>query len=124
MATRIYVSNIEAGYFNTNSLLCATDIPKEGQHEVGDIIISNIQQNEIIGWVCVKKGEPGEWKSIRNAGDWLQVELTEINENISEIRIINNNFLFSNIFSNILLIIIFIVILIKVIIHNTNKITS
>ena len=90
MATRIYVSNIEAGYFDTNSLLCATDIPKEGQHEVGDIVISNIQQNEIIGWVCVKKGEPGEWKSIRNAGDWLQVELAEINENISEIRIFNN----------------------------------
>lgn len=90
MDTRIYVSNIEASYFNVNSLLCASDIPKEGQHEVGDIVISNIQQNEIIGWVCVKKGEPGEWKSIRNAGDWLQVELAEINENISEIRIHNN----------------------------------
>ena len=89
MARRVYVSNIEASYFTTNSLVCGSGIPAKGFHKVGDLIISNIQRNEVIGWVCVTEGEPGEWVSIRNAGQWLDIEIQKINDDLSEIKIFN-----------------------------------
>lgn len=91
MATRIYVSNIEASFFNNNILACASGIPNEGPHEIGDLVISKIQQNDIIGWVCVAAGDPGKWKPIRNAGDWLDVQIDRIDEEINQIRITNAN---------------------------------
>jgi predicted nucleic acid-binding Zn-ribbon protein len=91
MATRIYVSNIEASFFDNHTLECASGIPIKGYHKIGDIVISSTQRQDIIGWVCVVEGEPGEWKTIRNAGDWINVEIDAINEEISKIKITNNN---------------------------------
>lgn len=91
MATRIYVSNIEAEFFTNNTLACESSIPIKGYHKVGDIVISSVQKNDIVGWVCIVEGEPGEWQSIRNAGNWLDVKLEEINERFSRINIVNNN---------------------------------
>ena len=88
MAKRVYVSSHESDFFINNTIDCAPSIPNEGDHKVGDLIISSIQQDEIIGWVCVKDGNPGDWESIRNAGKWLDVELTKINGEISEIKIL------------------------------------
>ena len=91
MAKRVYVSSHESDFFINNTIDCAPSLPNEGEHKVGDLIISSIQQDEIIGWVCVKNGNPGEWESIRNAGKWLDVELNKINGNISEIKILIKN---------------------------------
>lgn len=91
MAKRVYISSHESDFFINNTIDCAPSIPNEGDHKVGDLIISSIQQDEIIGWVCVKNGNPGEWESIRNAGKWLDVELNKINGSISEIKILIKN---------------------------------
>ena len=88
MAKRVYVSSHESDFFINNTIDCAPSIPNEGDHKAGDLIISSIQQDEIIGWVCVKDGNPGEWDTIRNAGKWLDVELNKINDDISEIKIL------------------------------------
>jgi chromosome segregation ATPase len=88
MAKRVYISSHESDFFINNTIDCAPRIPNEGNHKVGDLIISGIQQDEIIGWVCVKDGNPGEWESIRNAGKWLDIELNKINGEISEIKIL------------------------------------
>jgi predicted nucleic acid-binding Zn-ribbon protein len=88
MAKRVYVSSHESDFFINNTIDCAPSIPNEGNHKVGDLIISGIQQDEIIGWVCVKDGNPGEWEAIRNAGKWLDVELNKLNGDISEIKIV------------------------------------
>ena len=87
MAKRVYVSSHESDFFINNTVDCAPRIPDEGNHKVGDLIISSIQQDEIIGWVCVKDGNPGKWESIRNAGKWLDTELNKINGEIYEIII-------------------------------------
>lgn len=89
MATRVYVSTTEAEFFKNNTLRCASGIPIEGQYKIGDLVISSVQQNEVVGWVCIKGGNPGEWQSIRSAGNWLQVELEQINDEIHAIKIAN-----------------------------------
>jgi len=64
MADRMYVSTIEASYFNTRMMGCDVSPPNSGEHRVGDIVISSLQQNDAIGWVCVEAGKPGKWKVI------------------------------------------------------------
>ena len=64
MALRVYVSNVEAGYFTNNSLVCGPNPPTEGKYNVGDIVISNVQKDGVLGWVCTKAGEPGKWEVI------------------------------------------------------------
>jgi uncharacterized coiled-coil DUF342 family protein len=64
MADRMYVSTIEASYFNTRMMGCDVSPPTSGEHRVGDIVISSLQQNDVIGWVCVEAGKPGKWKVI------------------------------------------------------------
>jgi chromosome segregation ATPase len=91
MAKRVYVSSHESDFFINNTIDCAPMIPEEGNHKVGDLIISSIQRDEIIGWVCVKDGNPGDWESIRNAGEWLDTELNKIKSDILEIKIFIKN---------------------------------
>lgn len=78
MKRRLYISTDEAGYFDTNTMLCLDGPPTQGDFVVGDIVISRKQQNGIFGWVCVLSGSPGRWevicdlKSIRNAIENLE----------------------------------------------------
>ena len=76
MSSRIYVSTIEASYFETHILGCSASPPVEGNYTVGDIVISAIQQDDIFGWVCVEAGSPGVWKII--------CDVTLIKNNIQE----------------------------------------
>ena len=64
MALRVYVSNIEAGYFMHNILACDANPPTEGEYIVGDMVISSIQKDGILGWVCTEAGSPGKWEVI------------------------------------------------------------
>lgn len=64
MATRKYVSDIEASYFKEHQLHCFNAPPKTGVYAVGDVVISNSQLDDIFGWVCVEAGEPGVWEVI------------------------------------------------------------
>ena len=86
MAKRKYISNKEAPYFETRILGCASQPPLDGLHNIGDIIISSIQKNEDIGWICIESGNPGKWQSIRNAGNWLNDKLSEIDSKLSNIE--------------------------------------
>lgn len=78
MKRRLYISTDEAGYFDTNTMLCLDNPPTQGDFVVGDIVISRRQQNGIFGWVCVLSGSPGRWevicdlKSIRNVIEKLE----------------------------------------------------
>jgi hypothetical protein len=69
MATRKYVSNIEASYFIEHQLHCLPEPPTTGSYKVGDVIISSQQEKETFGWVCIESGEPGTWKSIGDFKD-------------------------------------------------------
>jgi predicted nucleic acid-binding Zn-ribbon protein len=64
MARRLYVSTNEASYFSTRILNCDNKPPVEGEYSVGDVVISSVQENDVFGWVCVKAGNPGQWKVI------------------------------------------------------------
>ena len=64
MATRKYVSNIEASYFIEHQLHCLPEPPTSGSYKVGDVVISSNQEKDIFGWVCIKSGEPGTWQVI------------------------------------------------------------
>ena len=64
MATRKYVSDIEASYFKEHQLHCFNAPPETGVYAVGDVVISNSQLDDIFGWVCVEAGEPGVWEVI------------------------------------------------------------
>ena len=64
MSKRVYISSHESDFFIKNTIDCAPRIPDEGDHKVGDLIISSTQRDDIIGWVCVKDGNPGEWEVI------------------------------------------------------------
>ena len=64
MKKRLYISNDEAGFFDNNKMLCLDNPPTQGDFIVGDIVISNRQQNGIFGWVCVLAGSPGRWEVI------------------------------------------------------------
>ena len=68
MATRKYVSNIEASYFAEHQLHCLPEPPTTGSYKVGDIVISSHQERETFGWVCIKSGEPGTWRSVADLG--------------------------------------------------------
>ena len=74
MPKKLYVSTNEAAYFSTNVLKCGDQPPKEGEHKVGDIVISTKQENDVLGWVCIKAGNPGQWKVI--------CDIVEVNKNI------------------------------------------
>jgi uncharacterized coiled-coil DUF342 family protein len=100
MADRLYVSTDEASYFITRTLGCAENPPISGDYNIGDIIISTLQQDDIFGWVCVKNGNPGEWKIICdvvniknnlniNAED-IKKHGNRITKNESDIKIIND----------------------------------
>jgi len=68
MATRKYVSNIEASYFAEHQLHCLPEPPTTGSYKVGDIVISSHQEKETLGWVCIRSGEPGTWRSVADLG--------------------------------------------------------
>ena len=104
MSSRIYVSTIEASYFETHILGCSASPPVTGTYTIGDIFISSIQQNDVFGWVCVEAGSPGVWKIICDVTlikDNIQENTTNINkllefmketkDNISGINTKNNN---------------------------------
>jgi predicted nuclease with TOPRIM domain len=76
MATRLYVSTMEASFFKVNSMGYDNNPPIEGFHRVGDIVISNNQ--DVFGWVCVEEGEPGTWKEI--------CDITSIKEDIEDLK--------------------------------------
>ena len=92
MALKVYVSTDKASYFKTNVLRCEENPPTYGSYKVGDIIISSTQENDIIGWVCTKSGEPGKWKSIcdiyevKRDLDTHEVEITRINNTLEIIE--------------------------------------
>ena len=85
MADRLYVSTDEASYFVTRTLGCAENPPISGEYVIGDIIISTLQQDDIFGWVCVKNGNPGEWKIICDVINIKNI----INENSNNINKLN-----------------------------------
>jgi hypothetical protein len=64
MKKRLYISNDEAGFFDNNKMLCLDNPPTQGDFIVGDIVISNKQENGVFGWVCVLAGSPGRWEVI------------------------------------------------------------
>lgn len=86
MATRKYISNIEASYFIDHKLQCLPAPPSTGSYKVGDVVISSHQDKDIFGWVCIKSGEPGTWQAIADVSQMkaniksLQDE-TKIQEN-------------------------------------------
>ena len=63
---RTYVSTKEAPYFNERKLLYLDEPPVQGDYYVGDLVISSIQHDNILGWVCVVSGNPGNWEPILN----------------------------------------------------------
>ena len=94
MATRIYVSTIEASYFDTHILGCSASPPVEGEYTIGDIVISAIQQNDVFGWVCVEAGNPGEWKVICDVmaiKDEIKQNADEINNIVDKLQNVENN---------------------------------
>ena len=66
MKKRLYISNDEAGFFDSNKMLCLDNPPTQGDFIVGDIVISNRQENGVFGWVCVLAGSPGRWEVIND----------------------------------------------------------
>ena len=66
MKKRLYISNDEAGFFDNNKMLCLDNPPTQGNFIVGDIVISNKQENGVFGWVCVLAGSPGRWEVIND----------------------------------------------------------
>ena len=58
------VDTSKAPFFKDNKLLYSDSSPISGQHKVGDIVISNTQTDDIIGWICIEAGEPGVWSAI------------------------------------------------------------
>lgn len=92
MALKVYVSTDKASYFKTNVLRCEENPPTYGSYKVGDIIISSTQDNDVIGWVCTKSGEPGKWKSIcdiyevKRDLNTHEVEITRINNTLEIIE--------------------------------------
>ena len=70
MAKRTYISNIEAGFFNDNTMMIDSKPPMSGEHNVGDIVISNVQLNGIFGWVCTESGDPGVWGVINDLSEF------------------------------------------------------
>ena len=66
MKKRLYISNDEAGFFDNNKMLCLDNPPTQGDFIVGDIVISNRQENGVFGWVCVLAGSPGRWEVIND----------------------------------------------------------
>lgn len=79
MAMRKYISNIEASYFETHQLFCLEAPPSEGEFNIGDIVISNTQEDSSFGWVCVEAGEPGIWRKIINLSN-IQEAIKELQE--------------------------------------------
>ena len=50
------------GYFENNQIDISDNIPTEGNHNVGDIIIKETQvEHMAIGWICIEAGNPGVW---------------------------------------------------------------
>jgi hypothetical protein len=50
------------GYFENNQIDISDNIPTEGNHIVGDIIIKETQvEHMAIGWICIEAGNPGVW---------------------------------------------------------------
>ena len=66
MKKRLYISNDEAGFFDNNKMLCLDNPPTQGDFIVGDIVISNKQEDGVFGWVCVLAGSPGRWEVIND----------------------------------------------------------
>jgi hypothetical protein len=66
MKKRLYISNDEAGFFDNNKMLCLDNPPTQGDFIVGDIVVSNKQENGVFGWVCVLAGSPGRWEVIND----------------------------------------------------------
>ena len=66
MKKRLYISNDEAGFFDNNKMLCLDNPPTQGDFIVGDIVISNRQENGVFGWVCILAGSPGRWEVIND----------------------------------------------------------
>jgi hypothetical protein len=60
------VDTLKAPFFKDNKFLYGDSHPKTGQHKVGDIVISNTQADDIIGWICVEAGNPGIWNTIES----------------------------------------------------------
>lgn len=60
------VDTLKAPFFKDNKLLYNDSCPVSGQHEVGDIVISNTQADDIIGWICIEAGDPGVWSTIES----------------------------------------------------------
>ena len=49
-------------YFENNQIDISDNIPTEGNHNVGDIIIKETQvEHMAIGWICIESGNPGVW---------------------------------------------------------------
>ena len=63
------VDTMKAPFFEDNKLLYSDSCPVSGQHKVGDIVISSIQADNIIGWICIEAGEPGVWSVIENTNN-------------------------------------------------------
>ena len=66
MKKRLYISNDEAGFFDNNKMLCLDNPPTQGDFIVGDIVISNRQEDGVFGWVCILAGSPGRWEVIND----------------------------------------------------------
>ena len=84
MSKRIYVSTHEAEYFKEHTLSIDNGIPVSGYHKVGDIVISNVQTDNVFGWVCIKEGTPGQWDIICDVRD-VNNRILSITDNIEDI---------------------------------------
>ncbi len=63
------VSTEQAPFFSNNKMQCGNSIPVSGEYNIGDIVISNTQEDDIFGWVCIEAGNPGVWNIIGESAE-------------------------------------------------------
>ena len=93
MKKRLYISDDEAEFFTSNKMICSDVPPTQGDFIVGDIVVSNKQEDDVFGWVCIEAGSPGLWKQIINSVDIKAIveELEEHNKMIDfNINVLKN----------------------------------
>lgn len=80
------VDTLKAPFFKDNKLLYSDSCPVSGQYKVGDIVISNTQTDDIIGWICIEAGNPGVWNTIENTSLSYPIEAPYVFENFTNIE--------------------------------------
>lgn len=63
------LDDFDNSFFKNRRIMSGTGIPSTGTYKVGDIIISETQTEDFIGWVCTTDGQPGTWIKFGHKGD-------------------------------------------------------